>query len=161
MQEKEKEIEKRKRELLNELALLYGYNFKEEKPKVSKEEIEEKRKVNVRNYLEGFYKEFKIYKKETTKEIPLLINLYEEFLQEVYNPSDRYKIALKIINEINEDIEKTFSEEQQELMKQFKECQDIMIDDMVQEAFVYGYAMASELKEEVISRYGVADGDKK
>lgn len=157
----EKEIEKRKRELLNELALLYGYNFKEEKPKVSKEEIEEKRKVNVRNYLEGFYKEFKIYKKETTKEIPLLINLYEEFLQEVYNPSDRYKIALKIINEINEDIEKTFSEEQQELMKQFKECQDIMIDDMMQEAFVYGYAMASELKEEVISRYGVADGDKK
>ncbi len=157
----EKEIEKRKRELLNELALLYGYDFKEEKPKVSKEEIEEKRKVNVRNYLEGFYKEFKIYKKEITKEIPLLINLYEEFLQEVYNPSDRYKLALKIINEINEDIEKTFSEEQQELMKQFKECQDIMIDDMVQEAFVYGYAMASELKKEVINRYSVADVDKK
>ncbi|MFR8233219.1 MAG: DUF6809 family protein [Clostridia bacterium] len=161
MQEKEKEIEKRKRELLNELALLYGYDFKEEKPKVSKEEIEEKRKVNVRNYLEGFYKEFKIYKKEITKEIPLLINLYEEFLQEVYNPSDRYKLALKIINEINENIEKTFSEEQQELMKQFKECQDIMIDDMVQEAFVYGYAMASELKEEVINKYSVADVDKK
>lgn len=157
----EKEIEKRKRELLNELALLYGYDFKEEKPKVSKEEIEEKRKVNVRNYLEGFYKEFKIYKKEITKEIPLLINLYEEFLQEVYNPSDRYKLALKIINEINENIEKTFSEEQQELMKQFKECQDIMIDDMVQEAFVYGYAMASELKEEVINKYSVADVDKK
>lgn len=157
----EKEIEKRKRELLNELALLYGYDFKEEKPKVSKEEIEEKRKVNVRNYLEGFYKEFKIYKKEITKEIPLLINLYEEFLQEVYNPSDRYKLALKIINEINENIEKTFSEEQQELMKQFKECQDIMIDDMVQEAFVYGYAMASELKEEVINKYGVAGVDKK
>ena len=157
----EKEIEKRKRELLNELALLYGYDFKEEKPKVSKEEIEEKRKVNVRNYLEGFYKEFKIYKKEITKEIPLLINLYEEFLQEVYNPSDRYKLALKIINEINENIEKTFSEEQQELMKQFKECQDIMIDDMVQEAFVYGYAMASELKKEVINRYSVADVDKK
>lgn len=157
----EKEIEKRKRELLNELALLYGYDFKEEKPKVSKEEIGEKRKVNVRNYLEGFYKEFKIYKKEITKEIPLLINLYEEFLKEIYNPSDRYKLALKIINEINEDIEKTFSEEQQELMKQFKECQDIMIDDMVQEAFVYGYAMVSELKEEVINRYSVADVDKK
>lgn len=140
---------------------MYGYDFKEEKPTVSKEEIEEKRKVNVRNYLEGFYKEFKIYKKEITKEIPLLINLYEEFLQEVYNPSDRYKLALKIINEINEDIEKTFSEEQQELMKQFKECQDIMIDDMVQEAFVYGYAMASELKKEVINRYSVADVDKK
>ena len=140
---------------------MYGYDFKEQKPTVSKEEIEEKRKVNVRNYLEGFYKEFKIYKKEITKEIPLLINLYEEFLQEVYNPSDRYKLALKIINEINEDIEKTFSEEQQELMKQFKECQDIMIDDMVQEAFVYGYAMASELKKEVINRYSVADVDKK
>ena len=82
-------------------------------------------------------------------------------MQEVYHPSKRYLLALKIKNEINEDIKKTFSEEQQELMKQFKECQDIMINDMNEESFIYGYCMASELREEAIERYSKADVNKK
>ena len=131
---KNKDVEKRKKELIKELALLYNYNIEKNNAKIPKEEI---------------------------KEVPLLINLYQEFLQEVYQPSKRYLLALKIKNEINEDIEKTFTEEQQELMNQFKECQDIMINDMNEESFIYGYCMASELREEAIKRYGKADVNKK
>ena len=156
-----KNIEKRKKELIKELALLYDYNIEKDNAKIPKEEIEEKRTVNVKDYLEGFDKEFETYTQEKIKEVPLLINLYQEFLQEVYQPSKRYLLALKIKNEINEDIEKTFTEEQQELMKQFKECQDIMINDMNEESFIYGYCMASELREEAIKRYGKADVNKK
>lgn len=158
---KSKDIEKRKKELIRELALLYNYNIDKDNTKITKEEIEEKRTVNVKDYLEGFDKEFETYTQEKIKEIPLLINLYQEFLQEVYHPSKRYLLALKIKNEINEDIKKTFSEEQQELMKQFKECQDIMINDMNEESFIYGYCMASELREEAIERYSKADVNKK
>lgn len=156
-----KNIEKRKKELIKELALLYDYNIEKDNAKIPKEEIEEKRTVNVKDYLEGFDKEFETYTQVKIKEVPLLINLYQEFLQEVYQPSKRYLLALKIKNEINEDIEKTFTEEQQELMKQFKECQDIMINDMNEESFIYGYCMASELREEAIKRYGKADVNKK
>ena len=158
---KNKDIEKRKKELIKELAVLYNYNIEKNNAKIPKEEIKEKRIVNVKDYLEGFDKEFETYTQEKIKEVPLLINLYQEFLQEVYQPSKRYLLALKIKNEINEDIEKTFTEEQQELMKQFKECQDIMINDMNEESFIYGYCMASELREEAIKRYGKADVNKK
>lgn len=158
---KNKDIEKRKKELIKELALLYNYNIEKDNAKITKEEIEEKRKVNVKDYLEGFDKEFDTYTQEKIKEIPLIINLYQEFLQEVYQPSKRYLLALKIKNEINEDIEKTFTEEQQELMKQFKECQDIILNDMTEEAFVYGYCMATELREEAIKRYGAVNVDRK
>ena len=91
----------------------------------------------------------------------MLINLYQEFLHEVYQPSKRYLLALKIKNKINDDIEETFTEEQQELMKQFKECQDIILNDMTEESFIYGYCMASELREEAIERYGKTDVNKK
>ena len=158
---KNKDIEKRKKELIKELALLYNYNIEKDNAKITKEEIEEKRKVNVKDYLEGFDKEFDTYTQEKIKEIPLIINLYQEFLQEVYQPSKRYLLALKIKNEINEDIEKTSTEEQQELMKQFKECQDIILNDMTEEAFVYGYCMATELREEAIKRYGAVNVDRK
>ncbi len=158
---KNKDVEKRKKELIKELALLYDYDIEKDNAKISKEEIEAKRKVNVKDYLEGFDKEFETYTKEKIKEIPLLINLYQEFLQEVYQPSKRYQLVIKIKKEIDKDIEKTFTEEQQELMKQFKECQDIMMNDMNEESFIYGYCMASELREEAIKRYGKADVNKK
>ena len=158
---KNKDIEKRKKELIKELAILYNYNIEKDNAKITKEEIEEKRKVNVKDYLEGFDKEFETYTQEKIKEVPLLINLYQEFLQEVYQPSKRYLLALKIKNKINDDIEETFTEEQQELMKQFKECQDIILNDMTEESFIYGYCMASELREEAIERYGKTDVNKK
>lgn len=158
---KNKDVEKRKKELIKELALLYDYDIEKDNAKISKEEIEAKRKVNVKDYLEGFDKEFETYTKEKIKEIPLLINLYQEFLQEVYQPSKRYQLVIKIKKEMDKDIEKTFTEEQQELMKQFKECQDIMMNDMNEESFIYGYCMASELREEAIKRYGKADVNKK
>lgn len=158
---KNKDIEKRKKELIKELAVLYNYNIEKNNTKIPKEEIKEKRIVNVKDYLEGFDKEFETYTQEKIKEIPLIINLYQEFLQEVYQPSKRYQLAIKIKKEIDKDIEKTFTEEQQKLMKQYKECQNIILNDMTEEAFVYGYCMATELREEAIKRYGKVDVDKK
>ena len=109
---KNKDVEKRKKELIKELALLYDYDIEKDNAKISKEEIEAKRKVNVKDYLEGFDKEFDTYTQEKIKEIPLIINLYQEFLQEVYQPSKRYQLAIRIKKDIDKDIEKTFTEEQ-------------------------------------------------
>ena len=145
--------EKRKKDLLEELAVLYKNDISDKELKIDNKKIEEKRKANVKDYFKGFYKEFEIYGEEKTKEIPVILRLYEEFIEEIYQPSKRYKLALKIRNEINTDIEKTFTKEQKEIMKQFKECDNILIDDMVQEAFVYGYAMCNQLKEETSKKY--------
>lgn len=147
--------EKRKNELLEELALLYKNDISNKELKIDNKKIEEKRQTNVKDYFKGFYKEFEIYREEKIKEIPVILRLYENFIEEIYQPSKRYKLALKIRNEINEDIEKTFTDEQKEIMTQYKECENIMTDDMVQEAFVYGYSMCSQLKEESTKKYHI------
>lgn len=153
MKQKNENIEKRKNELLEELAVLYKNDISNKELKIDNKKIEEKRQENVKDYFKGFYKEFEIYREEKIKELPVILGLYEEFIEEIYQPSKRYKLALKIRNEINTDIEKTFTKEQKEIMKQFKECESILIDDMVQEAFVYGYAMCCQLKEEATKKY--------
>ena len=146
-----KNLEERKKTLIKELAALYNYDVS--KDNINKKDIKEKRIKNVKDYLKGFDKEFETNVQEKIKEVPLLISLYQEFLQEVYQPSNRYKLALKLRNEINDDIEKTFTEEQQEIMKQYKECELIMIDDMTEESFIYGFSLAYQLKEESIKKY--------
>ena len=146
-----KKLEERKKALIKELAVLYNYDVS--KNNINKKDIKEKRINNVKDYLKGFDKEFETNVQEKIKEVPLLISLYQEFLQEVYQPSNRYKLALKLRNEINDDIEKTFTEEQQEIMKQYKECELIMIDDMTEESFIYGFSLAYQLKEESIKKY--------
>ena len=108
--------EKRKNELLEELALLYKNDISNKELKIDNKKIEEKRQTNVKDYFKGFYKEFEIYREEKIKEIPVILRLYENFIEEIYQPSKRYKLALKIRNEINEDIEKTFTDEQKEIM---------------------------------------------
>ena len=149
-----KKLEERKKALIKELAVLYNYDVS--KNNINKKDIKEKRINNVKDYLKSFDKEFETNVQEKIKEVPLLISLYQEFLQEVYQPSNRYKLALKLRNEINDDIEKTFTEEQQELMKQYKECVLIMIDDMTEESFIYGFSLAYQLKEESIKKYNTS-----
>lgn len=141
------ELKNKQKQLLEEVVEV------DKNRKIDSKEIEQRRELNVKNYLEGFDKEFETDVAEKINKIPLMVRLYKDFIQEIYQPSKRYKLALKIRNEINTDIEKTFTKEQKEIMKQFKECESIMIDDIVQEAFVFGFSMGYQLKEEATKKY--------
>lgn len=141
------ELKNKQKQLLEEVVEV------DKNRKIDSKEIEQRRELNVKNYLEGFDKEFETDVAEKINKTPLMVRLYKDFIQEIYQPSKRYKLALKIKNEIDEDISKTFTKEQQELMKQFKECESIMIDDIVQEAFVFGFSMGYQLKEEATKKY--------
>lgn len=141
------ELKNKQKQLLEEVVEV------DKNRKIDSKEIEQRREINVKNYLEGFDKEFETDVAEKINKTPLMVRLYKDFIQEIYQPSKRYKLALKIKNEIDEDINKTFTKEQQELMKQFKECESIMIDDIVQEAFVFGFSVGYQLKEEATKKY--------
>ena len=141
------ELKNKQEHLLEEIVQV------DENKKIDSKEIEQRREMNVKNYLEGFDKEFESNAAEKINKTPLMVRLYKDFIQEIYQPSKRYKLALKIKNEINADMEKTFTKEQKEIMKQFKECESILIDDLIEQAFIYGYAMCNQLKEESIKQY--------
>src|SRR5699024_8994829 len=110
----EKNIEKRKQELIQEYALLCGIDLKKDNTKTNKKEIESKRENKIKDYLEGFDEEFETNIKERIKETPLLINLFNDFVQQIYKPSKLYKLAIKTQNDIYEEMKKTFTEEQKQ-----------------------------------------------
>lgn len=149
----EKNTEKRKQELIQEFAKLCGLDLKKDNTKINKKEVESKRENKIKNYLEGFDEEFETHTKERIKETPLLINLFNNFVQQIYRPSKLYKLVIKTKNNIYEEMEKTFKEEQKQLLEQWKFCEDRILDDMLEQSFIYGYSMSCQLREEAINQY--------
>ena len=115
--------------------------------------LEQQKKENYKNHLEGFDEEFETHTQLRIKETPLLLALFNEFVQEIYRPSEMYKLAAKTKNIINDELLKTLNEEQKDLLEQWQYCEDRILDDMVEQAFVYGYATAVELREDAVSQY--------
>lgn len=119
----------------------------------STEELTKMHKQKFKDYLKGFDKEFQTHTQNIMKKTPLLLNFYREFVEMVYSPSETYDLAIKIKNNISADLTKDFTEKQKNLLEQIEYCEGIISDDSTEQAFIYGFAMASQMKEEAISQY--------
>lgn len=108
---------------------------------------------NIKNYLEGFDEEFKTHTKNRIQETPLLLKLFNDFIQRIYRPSKVYKLALKNKNEISEKLNKTLTEEQKQLFKQWQYFDDEILFDLTEQSFIYGYSMCCQLRDEAIKQY--------
>lgn len=74
-------------------------------------------------------------------------------MQQVYRPSKMYWLVAKTKEIINQELIKNLNDEQKDLLEQWQYCEDRILDDMIEQAFVYGYATAFELREEAIKQY--------
>lgn len=82
------------------------------------------------------------------KVIPLLLNLFKQYEEDIYSPSklakEIHKSQIKISNKLHEKC----SQEQNELIYQLKYCMGYETDELVEKAFVYGFCVAVSTKEE-------------
>lgn len=115
--------------------------------------LEQQKKENYKNHLEGFDEEFETHTKQRINETPLLMNLFQEFVQQIYKPSNLYNIARDAKAKISEELEHSLDKEQKYLLKQLEFCRSRMEDDMTEQAFIFGYAMSCQLREEAIKQY--------
>lgn len=168
MEQKEIEVKKLKKEIETLEKVQNNLQQRKEDFRDMQKQLEEKLeeledKTDLKDYLEGFDKEFETHTAKRIKETPLLISLFNEFVQEIYQPSPVYKKAIKIKSEIMEEMKKTFTKEQLELVEKYQFCEDRISDDMIEQAFIYGYAMNDELKYEAIRKYQnkIMNGDEK
>lgn len=142
------------KELLKLLVEKMGYDFSKEeiigKPSEKYQEIKEDLYTG---YLQGFDEEFETQTTKRIKETPLLINLFQEFIQEIYQPSELYNIVLETKIKISDELNKTLNKEQKHLVKQMEFCDDKIVDDIIEQAFIYGYAMSCQLREEAVKQY--------
>ena len=117
------------------------------------DDIEELKKANYKDYLKGFDEEFETHTQLRIRETPLLMRMFNEFVENIYKPSKMYWLVAKTKEIINQELIKNLNDEQKDLLEQWQYCEDRILDDMIEQAFVYGYATAVELREEAIKQY--------
>lgn len=63
------------------------------------------------------------------------------------------KEIIDIEKKIKNKMKETFTDEQMNLLEQYQNCEDKILQDMVEQAFVFGYVMSNELKYEATRYY--------
>ncbi len=111
-----------------------------------KKELEEENLYS--GYLEGFDKEYETQMQERIKEAPMLINILENMNAEIHIPSKLYKIANKVRERIEEDLKSDMNDKSKKIFEQLKYCNEVILFDAMRDAFIYGYAISNEIKEE-------------
>lgn len=128
-------------------------NFKYMQIQLEKKLEELEDKTEFKNYLEGFDKVFETHTAKRIKETPLLLELFNKFNDEIYQTRELQNKITKIKKQIRQEMEKTFTDEQLYLVKQYQYLDDRICDDLVEQAFIFGYAINSELKHEITNKY--------
>ena len=123
----------------------------EKKLEELEEELEDK--TEFKNYLEGFDKVFETHTAKRIKETPLLLELFNKFNDEIYQTTELQNKIVRIKKQIRQEMEKTFTDEQLYLVKQYQYLDDRICDDLVEQAFIFGYAINSELRTEIDNKY--------
>lgn len=92
---------------------------------------------------------------EKQKVIPVLLNFFEQYKEEIYRLSTLDKEMHKLQREISNKLEEKCNEEQKELIYQLRYCIGTESEEFVEKAFIYGFCVAQSLKEESENCKGV------
>ena len=152
-QEVKKEIHTLDKVKKNLYSRIHEFDKKQQELIKKLDDIEELKKANYKNYLEGFDEAFETHTQDRLKETPLLMRMFNEFVEHIFKPSNMYWLAAKTKNRIKEDLSKTLTDEQKDMLEQLQLCEDRILDDMTEQAFIYGYSIAMQSREEAINQY--------
>ena len=126
-------------------------SVKEIENKIAK--INENPLSKYKEFLKGFDEEFETHTKNRIKETPLLLTLFRDFIQEIYRPSEIYKLSIQAKKQITEELNKNLNKQQKKLLEKWQYYENIMSEDLVEQAFIYGYSMCNQIKQESIKQY--------
>ena len=87
-------------------------------------------KTGFEKYLDEFDERYRKHYHDKQKEIPMLLNLFEKYEEDIYTPSI-------LVNQ-----------EENELLEQIRYCIGAETGELVEKAFIFGFCVAKSLKEE-------------
>lgn len=111
-------------------------------------ELTEDMELEMENYIEKFEKEFE---QDVSEEIEpkLLLTLFREYVEQNSNPSKKYFMLLKELGNIEKDLLKTFTTDEQRLVfEKYSWAFQELEQQRVEQFFVYGFSMGNNLKKE-------------
>lgn len=100
-----------------------------------------------KNILQEFDEKFGTNIIERRKRMPVLMNIFDQFSDEIYGESKMQKKAVDEKDKLQKEMKLNF--EQNKLFEQYDELENLILDNMVESAFIYGFAISEELKDEV------------
>lgn len=105
------------------------------------------------DYIEEFYNMFEFTSDERAKRYPMLMELYNNFIRELRGGDKNYRLMRKTKYELDQALESTCTKGQMQLIDCSQCITDVINDEFAEKAFIFGYIMCSEIKEETKSIY--------
>ena len=102
------------------------------------------------NYLENFDRIFgtKVNKKIKLN-MPMLHIIFENFREDVYSPSKKYKELRRKKIELFNKFRKDLRDEQMKIFNNYNEIENQITEKIEEQLFMFGYIVATELLNEV------------
>lgn len=122
-----------------------GGGFVNNKNTINTKEEQEDR---FEDYLKTFDKNFKTEMNGRFKNMPLLIEIFREYIQNYSTIGKTYKNNMKMKNALIKELTKTLDKNQNDLFEKINFCSLTMNDELVEQAFIYGFTTAAEFKFE-------------
>ena len=104
-----------------------------------------KMKDNYKKILEHFDSIFETNTKKEIKDLPLFNVFYEYFTDDFYTPTEETKKLKKERRIVSDELEKTFTEQQQKLFEKYWDLDSQIAEDLRRQLFLFGYITATEL----------------
>ena len=79
------------------------------------------------------------------------MNIFQQFIDEIFESDKKYQNAFDLQQEILKEL--NLNEKQQELFEKWEDCQSRIIDDRVERAFIYAWAIADNIYHENKTEY--------
>lgn len=93
---------------------------------------------------------------ETTS---MIKNLFLEYIETIYSPSNEYKKIGKVAKRKREKFEETLTAEQKELLEDYFETENQKVGEIIEQSFVYGFCLANQLRDEIGHIYNIKRKD--
>lgn len=105
-------------------------------------------KTGFEKYLDEFDERYRKRYHNKQEVIPILLNLFEQYEEDIYTQSTLDKEMHKLQIEISNKLQEKLTQEENELLDQLRYCIGAETGELVEKAFVYGYCVAKSMKEE-------------
>lgn len=122
-----------------------------EKDLENKEQLIEKQ---VSEILEEFSEELKGVTRADIEETPILANLYDDYVKLYINdPTEKYTKIYDMRKQLQTKLERLLKVDGIALLRAINYCNIELQEYSSQQAFIYGYSMCSQMKNESIHKY--------
>ena len=112
---------------------------------------------NVITFTKQFNKEFGSKIKISNKNIPLLLNMFYEYIGQTFKTSDVYNEILGRIVELEEQLKNTLTDEQQDLFDKWDIYKEELNQYTSERSFIYGVCLDKEYTTEKRARNKLKD----